>query len=273
VVSGPSNSIVPFLGLTSSYINLVWGDDRNGNEAWFSRKALASGPPAPTVSLSASPSSISSGGSSTLSWNSANATSCTASGAWSGSQALSGSQLVSPSTTSTYSLTCSGTGGSASANTTVTVSGSDTTPPSVPNGLSVSSKTQTSISIAWQASTDNVSVVGYHLFNGANLIASTPSLSYTFNGLTCNTTYSNLGVQAYDAAGNTSDLAQAIVVPTTTNACSTKPGDLNNDNQVNILDLSILLSNYATSNSIADINKDGTVNILDLSILLSNYGT
>lgn len=50
------------------------------------------------------------------------------------------------------------------------------------------------------------------------------------------------------------------------------PSDLNNDNTVNILDLSILLSNYNTNNSIADINKDGVVNILDLSILLSNYG-
>jgi hypothetical protein len=50
------------------------------------------------------------------------------------------------------------------------------------------------------------------------------------------------------------------------------PGDLNNDNTVNISDLSILLSNYNTSNSTADINGDGTVNILDMSILLSHYG-
>src|SRR4051812_17905853 len=50
------------------------------------------------------------------------------------------------------------------------------------------------------------------------------------------------------------------------------PGDLNSDNTVNITDLSILLSNYGTSNASADINNDGTVNILDLSVLLSNYG-
>jgi hypothetical protein len=50
------------------------------------------------------------------------------------------------------------------------------------------------------------------------------------------------------------------------------PGDLNNDNTVNITDMSILLSNYGTSNATADINGDGTVNVLDLSILLSNYG-
>jgi len=50
------------------------------------------------------------------------------------------------------------------------------------------------------------------------------------------------------------------------------PGDLNNDNKVDISDLSILLSNYGTSNSTADINGDGTVNVLDLSSLLSHYG-
>jgi len=50
------------------------------------------------------------------------------------------------------------------------------------------------------------------------------------------------------------------------------PGDLNNDNTVNITDMSILLSNYGTTNSTADINGDGTVNVLDMSILLSNYG-
>ena len=49
-------------------------------------------------------------------------------------------------------------------------------------------------------------------------------------------------------------------------------GDLNGDNTVNIQDLSILLSNYNTSNSSADINNDNTVNILDLSALLSHYG-
>jgi hypothetical protein len=49
-------------------------------------------------------------------------------------------------------------------------------------------------------------------------------------------------------------------------------GDLNGDNTVNIQDLSILLSNYGSMNSVADINNDGTVSILDLSALLSHYG-
>jgi cellulase (glycosyl hydrolase family 5)/dockerin type I repeat protein len=49
-------------------------------------------------------------------------------------------------------------------------------------------------------------------------------------------------------------------------------GDLNNDGTVNIYDLSILLSDWGTTNATADLNNDGTVNIYDLSILLSNWG-
>jgi hypothetical protein len=86
--------------------------------------------PLPTVSLSASPASITSGGSSTLSWSTTNATSCTASGGtFTGSKATSGTQVVTPTTSTTYSLNCVGTGGSANANTSVTVG---TTPPPPP---------------------------------------------------------------------------------------------------------------------------------------------
>lgn len=74
----------------------------------------------PTVSLSASPSTIA-GGSATLTWSSSNATSCTASNGWSGMLASSGTQLVTPTVTTVYTLTCTGNGGSATANTTVTV--------------------------------------------------------------------------------------------------------------------------------------------------------
>ncbi len=49
-------------------------------------------------------------------------------------------------------------------------------------------------------------------------------------------------------------------------------GDLNNDNTVNVTDLSILLSYWNTNNPAADINADNTVNITDLSILLSYWG-
>jgi len=88
-------------------------------------------PPAvPTVSLVATPSSITVGGSATLTWSSTNATSCAASGAWSGTQASSGTTSVAPATAgvSTYSLNCTGAGGSGSASTSVSVSGIGSSP-------------------------------------------------------------------------------------------------------------------------------------------------
>ena len=87
-------------------------------------------PPAPpTVSLSAAPTSVVTGSSSTLTWSSTNATSCAASGGWSGTKPTAGSE-VTPSLTSnaSFSLACSNAaGGTATASVTVTV----TAPPAV----------------------------------------------------------------------------------------------------------------------------------------------
>jgi len=77
----------------------------------------------PSTTLSVYPSVIAPGGSSTLTWSSSNATSCAASGGWSGALGTGGTQNTGAvSATTTYSLTCSGPGGSsapASANLTV----------------------------------------------------------------------------------------------------------------------------------------------------------
>ena len=77
-------------------------------------------PAAPTLTLAES--SIVSGASTTLTWSSVKATSCAASGSWSGTLATSGSQSVMPTATGsdTYTLTCSNAGGTSPA-TSVTL--------------------------------------------------------------------------------------------------------------------------------------------------------
>src|SRR5688572_22285884 len=78
--------------------------------------------PAPTVQLQAEPANIISGGTAALTWSSTDADSCAASGGWSGTRPVSGSEDVGPLTTSTtYSLQCNGQGGSDSASATVTI--------------------------------------------------------------------------------------------------------------------------------------------------------
>ncbi|MBI3572547.1 PKD domain-containing protein [Candidatus Kaiserbacteria bacterium] len=94
----------------------------------------------PTASLQASPTTIDSGQSSTLTWSSTNATSCTSAGGFSTSGAANNSTGVSTgalTTTSTYQITCTGAGGtSAPAQATVTVivptANISATPPHVP---------------------------------------------------------------------------------------------------------------------------------------------
>lgn len=73
----------------------------------------------PTSSISASPSTINAGQSTTLSWTSTNATSASISGI--GSVATSGSMNVSPGSTTTYTLTVNGPAGSHNSSAGVTV--------------------------------------------------------------------------------------------------------------------------------------------------------
>jgi chitodextrinase len=89
----------------------------------------------------------------------------------------------------------------------------DTTPPSVPTNLSGSASSSSQIHLTWTASTDNVSVAGYHVFRNGNAIASTAAAAFSDSGLTPNTTY-NYSVSAYDSAGNVSARSAPVSVTT-----------------------------------------------------------
>lgn len=94
--------------------------------------AVTAPTPAPTVTLSASPARINAGASATLTWSSTDATACTASGGWSGNEPTGGSQSTGNLTASaTYTLTCTGAGGSVSQSTTVSVTSLVSTVPNV----------------------------------------------------------------------------------------------------------------------------------------------
>lgn len=87
----------------------------------------------PTVALTATPTTVKSGGSTTLDWSSTDATQCTPSGAWSGTIGTSGTLLMTELISDkTYTLTCTGSGGSATKSVTVTVNNGPTQPPTTP---------------------------------------------------------------------------------------------------------------------------------------------
>jgi len=110
VIGGPASN-------SSTWWQVAFDDDLTG---WTYQGGLApASPTAPTLSFSANPSSVAPGASSTLTWSSTNATSCSGTG-FSPSGA-SGSSLVSPAVSTNYSITCTGSGGSTAESAAVIV--------------------------------------------------------------------------------------------------------------------------------------------------------
>lgn len=90
---------------------------------------------------------------------------------------------------------------------------SDTVAPTVPTNLVEKATTINSISLAWSASTDNVGVEGYIVYQNGVEIGKTASTTYTAKGLKENTTYVYY-VKAYDKANNTSAQSKSLSVTT-----------------------------------------------------------
>lgn len=88
-------------------------------------------PVAPTLTFNSGKPTIVAGDSASLNWASANATSCTASAGWTGTMTLTGSAMVKPSVTTTYTLVCAGAGGSITKSVTETVTPVAPPPPPV----------------------------------------------------------------------------------------------------------------------------------------------
>lgn len=83
---------------------------------------VADTPPAPTVTLTANPGTVTSGARTTLQWNAAGATACTAANGWSGSKTTSGTeQSAALTSNATFELSCSGPGGTTNASASVVV--------------------------------------------------------------------------------------------------------------------------------------------------------
>ncbi|MEU9435170.1 carbohydrate binding domain-containing protein [Streptomyces sp. NPDC048252] len=93
--------------------------------------------------------------------------------------------------------------------------GSDTQAPTAPGGLTSTGKTSSSVSLSWNAATDNVGVTGYDVYSGSAKVLTVSGTSATVSGLSASTGYT-FTVKARDAAGNTSAASNSVSV--TTNA-------------------------------------------------------
>lgn len=93
--------------------------------------------------------------------------------------------------------------------------GSDTQAPTAPGGLTSTGKTSSSVSLSWNAATDDVGVTGYDVYSGSAKVLTVSGTSATVSGLSASTGYT-FTVRARDAAGNTSAASNSVSV--TTNA-------------------------------------------------------
>ncbi|MFI9833435.1 carbohydrate binding domain-containing protein [Streptomyces sp. NPDC051913] len=90
---------------------------------------------------------------------------------------------------------------------------SDTQAPTAPASLRSTGKTSSSVSLAWNASTDNVGVTAYDIYSGSNQVLSVSGTTATVSGLSASTAYT-FTVKARDAAGNSSAASNSVGVTT-----------------------------------------------------------
>ena len=86
----------------------------------------------------------------------------------------------------------------------------DVTPPTAPTNLTWSHVGMT-VTLSWQASTDNVGVTGYDLYYGSSYLGSFTETTMTSIGLKAGVPYT-FSVKAHDAAGNVSEASNQVTV-------------------------------------------------------------
>ncbi len=91
----------------------------------------------------------------------------------------------------------------------------DTQAPTTPSNVIASNTTSSSTSLSWTASTDNIGVSGYDVYQNGALKTSVTSTSAAISGLSSGTTYA-FTVKAKDAAGNVSAASSPVSVTTLT---------------------------------------------------------
>jgi endonuclease I/chitodextrinase len=90
----------------------------------------------------------------------------------------------------------------------------DTSPPSVPESVTLGTITDSSFNITWDASSDNNVVAGYDVFVNEAFLASTTTTSYAVTSLASSTTYT-IAVLAKDADDNKSAASASLSATTT----------------------------------------------------------
>jgi hypothetical protein len=150
----------------------------------------------------------------------------------------------------------------------------DTIPPTTPTNLAASGISENSLTLNWTASTDNVGVTAYEVYQGPTLLNGTVNgTNYNVTGLTCATPYS-FTVKAKDAAGNVSGVSNTATA--TTQACAVVGSDIIYDDVIGSdwQDVSTASTrNFSNTNPVKVGTKSIKVDYLGSGALAFNKGT
>jgi len=89
----------------------------------------------------------------------------------------------------------------------------DSTPPTIPTGLTLLQISSTGARIIWNDSEDNIGVVGYNLYIDNALYDSTIVAAAEISGLNPSTSY-DIQVTAFDSANNESEKSSTLTITT-----------------------------------------------------------
>nr|WP_232328212.1 fibronectin type III domain-containing protein [Kibdelosporangium sp. MJ126-NF4] len=135
-----------------------------------------------------------------------------------------------------------------------TLKNPDVTPPTAPTDVRATGVTETSIALAWNASTDDTGVTGYDVFVNGTPKTSAPGTTATVDSLTKGTEYT-ITVKAKDAAGNVSSPSVAIKV-TTTSVDGESPTTPGNVRATGTTDTGITLAWDASSDNVGVVGYE-----------------
>src|ERR1700675_1300709 len=127
---------------------------------------------------------------------------------------------------------------------------SDALPPSSPVNLAANVISPSQISLTWSASTDNVAVVGYHVYRNSTQIATTATATYSDTTVIPGVQYSYT-VSAFDAAGNTSAQSSPVVIGTSATSDHTPPSVPANLQSSNVTSTAVSLAWSASTDNVA----------------------
>lgn len=176
-----SGSTTVTVGAAGTYTYTLTCDENGGPGVKSDAVTVTVVPPTPLLTMSGSKAFVAPGDPFTLTWAGTNITSCTASGAWSGARATNGSETLTPAAgNQSYTLTCTGSGGSVSRTVNVSVA----PPPLVTLTASATSvKVGTPFTLTWTSSNASTCVAAGGGWSGVRATSGSETFTLTTAGV------------------------------------------------------------------------------------------